>query len=252
MAQTALITGASSGIGEEFARALAGRGYELVLVARREERLRALADSLPTEARPLACDLAHEAGSLASRLREVGTEVDVLVNNAGFGTYGLFHEIPEGRDAEMVRLDCEAVVTLTRSFLPGMVERGRGGVIMIGSISGNQPLPYTATYSAAKAFVQFLGNALHEELRGTGVRMLTVNPGPVSTEWSEIAGFDPGERGVPRIPVEQVVAETLDAFDKGRRSVVPGRPVKAFVAATKPSPRAIQLRVTKRMYRPRA
>jgi short-subunit dehydrogenase len=252
VARNALITGASSGLGEEFARALAERGYDLVVVARREERLRALAESLPTEARVVPCDLAEDAASLPARVRELGVDVDLLVNNAGFGTYGLFHEVAEGRDAEMVRLNCEAVVTLTRAFLPGMVERRDGGVIMVGSISGNQPLPYTATYSASKAFVQYLGDALHEELRGSGVRVLTVNPGPVATGWQEVAGFDPGERGVPRVPVEQVVVETLEAFEKGRRSVVPGRPIKAFVAATKPGPRAVQLRVTKRMYRPRA
>jgi short-subunit dehydrogenase len=252
VAETALVTGASSGIGEEFARALSARGYDLVLVARREERLRALAGELPTEAQVLSCDLSREAASVPARLAELGAEVDLLVNNAGFGSYGLFHQIPEGREAEMVRVNCEAVVTLTRAFLPGMVERRRGGVIMVGSISGNQPLPYTATYSASKAFVQYLGDALHHELRGTGVRILTVNPGPVPTEWSSVSGIDSAERGVPQIPAAQVVAEALEAFDRGKRTVVPGRAVKAFVGLTKPSPRAVQLRVSERMYRPRS
>ena len=253
MAQTALITGASSGIGEQFARALAGRGHDLILVARREDRLRMLADELRTGVSVIACDLGSEASSIPAKVEELGHSVDLLVNNAGFGTYGRFHEIPEGRDAEMVRVNCEAVVILTRAFLPGMVQRARGGVIVVASTSGHQPLPYTTTYSATKAFAQFFTEALHQELRGTGVRALAVNPGPVPTEWQEIAGVSTRERGVPgEIPAEQVVAEALDAFDRDRRSVIPGRVIRTFMLATKPGPRSLQLRVAERLYRPPA
>jgi hypothetical protein len=253
VAQTALITGASSGIGEQFARALAGRGHDLILVARREDRLRMLADELRTGVSVIACDLGSEASSIPAKVEELGHSVDLLVNNAGFGTYGRFHEIPEGRDAEMVRVNCEAVVILTRAFLPGMVQRARGGVIVVASTSGHQPLPYTTTYSATKAFAQFFTEALHQELRGTGVRALAVNPGPVPTEWQEIAGVSTRERGVPgEIPAEQVVAEALDAFDRDRRSVIPGRVIRTFMLATKPGPRSLQLRVAERLYRPPA
>jgi hypothetical protein len=201
----------------------------------------------------IACDLGSEASSIPAKVEELGHSVDLLVNNAGFGTYGRFHEIPEGRDAEMVRVNCEAVVILTRAFLPGMVQRARGGVIVVASTSGHQPLPYTTTYSATKAFAQFFTEALHQELRGTGVRALAVNPGPVPTEWQEIAGVSTRERGVPgEIPAEQVVAEALDAFDRDRRSVIPGRVIRTFMLATKPGPRSLQLRVAERLYRPPA
>ena len=251
MAETALITGASSGIGEQFARSLADRGHDVILVARREERLRALAEELPTEAEVIACDLAGEASAVPAQVEALGRSVDLLINNAGFGTYGRFHEIPEGRNAEMVRVNCEAVVILTRAFLPGMVARGRGGVIVVASTAGHQPLPYMTTYSATKAFAQFFTEALHQELRGTGVRALAVNPGPVPTEWQRVAGVR-STKGVPgAIPAEQVVAEALDAFDHDRRSVVPGRVIRTFMWLTKLGLRDVQLRVTERVSRPR-
>src|SRR5215204_1976514 len=190
MPETALITGASSGIGEQFARQLADRGYDLVLVARRAERLQALAGDLPTKAEVVSCDLSTDAASLPARISELGLDIDLLVNNAGFGTHGRFWEIDEGRDAEMVRLNCEAVVVLTRAFLPGMIERGSGGVITVASTAGFQPLPYEATYSGSKAFALNFSDALHTELKGTGVRCLAVNPGPVQTEWQGVAGIE--------------------------------------------------------------
>ena len=177
MPGTALVTGASSGIGEQFARQLAARGHDLVLVARRADRLESLAAELPTEARVIACDLGSDAAALPARVAELGVEVDLLVNNAGFGTHDRFWEVPEGRDAEMVRVNCEAVVVLTRAFLPAMVERRAGGVIVVASTAGMQPLPYETVYAASKAFALNFTDALHAELRGTGVRCLAVNPG---------------------------------------------------------------------------
>jgi NAD(P)-dependent dehydrogenase (short-subunit alcohol dehydrogenase family) len=214
--ETALVTGASSGIGAEFARQLAQRGHDLVLVARRADRLEALAAELPTEARVLTCDLASDAASLATRVAELGVDVDLLVNNAGFGTSGPFIEHDPERDAEQVRLNCEAVVTLTHSFLPGMVERRRGGIINVASSAGMQPIPY-------------------------------------ETEWQQVAGYESGRVGVVpgRIPAEQVVREALAAYDRGRRSVIPGRAIRWFIRVTRPSPRAVQLRVTERLYRPK-
>jgi len=253
MPETALVTGASSGIGEQFARQLAGRGHDLVLVARRADRLERLAAELPTEAHVVACDLATDAASLAGRVQELGAEVDLLVNNAGFGTSGPFLEHDPERDAEQVRLNCEAVVTLSHAFLPGMVDRRRGGVINVASSAGFQPIPYESVYAATKAFVISFTDALHTELRGSGVRAMSVNPGPVPTEWQQVAGYREERTGVVpgEISAEQVVSESLEAWDRGRRSVIPGRTIRWFIRATAPSPRAIQLRITERMYRPK-
>jgi short-subunit dehydrogenase len=253
MPETALVTGASSGIGEQFARQLAARGHDLVLVARRADRLESLASELPTDAKVVACDLAADAASLGGRVQELGVQVDVLVNNAGFGTSGPFLEHDPARDAEQVRLNCEAVVTLCHAFLPGMLERRRGGIINVASSAGFQPIPYESVYAATKAFAISFTDALHTELRGTGVRAMAVNPGPVPTEWQQVAGYSEDRTGVVpgEISAEQVVRESLAAWDKGRRSIIPGRTIRWFIRATSPSPRAIQLRVTERMYRPK-
>ena len=253
MPETALVTGASSGIGEQFARQLAARGHNLVLVARRADRLEQLAAELPTDARVVACDLAADAASLGGRVAELGIEVDLLVNNAGFGTSGPFVEHDPARDAEQVRLNCEAVVTLCHAFVPGMVDRRRGGVINVASSAGMQPIPYESVYAASKAFVISFTDALHTELRDSGVRVMSVNPGPVPTEWQQVAGYESGRTGVVpgKISAEQVVRESLEAFDRGRRFVIPGRAIRWFIRATQPSPRALQLRITERMYRPK-
>jgi short-subunit dehydrogenase len=254
MPETALVTGASSGIGEQFARQLAARGHDLVLVARRADRLERLAEEVPTEARVVACDLANDAASLAGRVEELGLQVDLLVNNAGFGTSGRFVDNDPAREAEEVRLNCEAIVTLCHAFLPAMIDRGRGGIINVASSAGMQPIPYEAVYAATKAFALNFTDALHTELRGSGVRVMSVNPGPVPTEWQAVAGYSedrslsvPGE-----ISAEEVVRESLEAFDKGRRSIIPGRTIRWFIRATQPSPRALQLRITERMYRPKS
>jgi uncharacterized protein len=251
MAETALITGASSGIGEEFARQLAGRGYDLILVARRKDRLEQLAEQVPTSAHVVECDLASEAAKLPGEVERLGVDVDLLVNNAGFGLRGHFTDLPAEREAEMVRVNCEAVVILTHAFLPAMIERGSGGVITVASTAGNQPLPYETTYGASKAFAISFMEALSMELRGTGVRALVVNPGPVKTEWQAVAGYDENTRIMPgMIGAEQCVADSLRAYDRGKRSVIPGRLMPWVMRATV-APKPIKLRVTERIYRPR-
>lgn len=245
------MTGASSGIGEEFARQLADRGYELILVARRKDRLENLAAGLPTGAQVIECDLSADAATLPSK---VDREVDLLVNNAGFGARGRFWELDGARQAELVRVNCEAIVTLTHAFVPSMIERGRGGVITIASSAGMQPVPYEATYSASKAFALHFTDALHIELKGTGVKALSVNPGPVPTEWQAVAGLEGGETpdNIPgEIEAHQVVSEALTAFERGQRSLLPGRTFRWFMRATSIGPRALQLRITERMYRPK-
>jgi uncharacterized protein len=252
VSETALVTGASSGIGEQFARQLSARGHDVILVARRGERLEKLAAALPRAAHVITHDLAADAAGLKPKVDGLGLDVDLLVNNAGFGTYGRFVEIDSARDAEQVRLNCEAVVTLTHAFLPAMVERGRGGVIVVASTAGMQPLPYEAVYSASKAFALRFTEALWEELRGTGVHAMAVNPGPVPTEWQEVAGHEDALGKVPPpISAEQCVAESLEAYDRGSRSIIPGRGMRWFMRVTKPSTRGMQLRVTERMYRPK-
>jgi uncharacterized protein len=141
-------------------------------------------------------------------------------------------------------------VTLTRAFLPAMIERGSGGIIVVASTAGMQPLPYEAVYAASKAFALNFTDALHTEVRGTGVKVMSMNPGPVPTEWQAIADFEEGPERLPGvIEADQAVRETLRAYDRGTRSFVPGRTFRWFSRVSGLSPRAVSLRVTERMYR---
>jgi uncharacterized protein len=250
VSETALVTGASSGIGEQFARQLSARGDTVILVARRGDRLERIAEELPGTAHVIAHDLAAGAPALKPKVDELGVDVDLLINNAGFGTYGRFTDIDPARDAEQVRLNCEAVVTLSHAFLPAMIARGRGGVITVASTAGLQPLPYEAVYSASKAFALRFSEALSEELKGTGVRVMAVNPGPVPTEWQQVAGHDSAGIVPGVIGPEQVAAESLDAYERGKRSIIPGRKMRWFIRATRPGTRGLQLRIAERLYRP--
>ncbi len=249
--EVALVTGASSGIGAEFAKQLSAGGYEVIMVARRAERMQELASQLPGPAHVVACDLANDARSLPAKVAALELGVDLLVNNAGVGAKGRFAESDLARDAEEVRLNCEAPVVLTRAFLPAMIERRRGGVITVASTAGFQPIPYEATYSASKAFARTFSDALSAELRGSGVRVLCVNPGPVPTEFQDVAGY--GEWGPPvpgKIPPEQVVRESLRAFQRGSRTLMPGRVLRWYMRLNQPAPLSLKLRVVERMYRP--
>jgi short-subunit dehydrogenase len=252
MTNVALVTGASSGIGAEFAKQLSAGSYEVIMVARRSELMERLAEELPGPAHVIACDLANDAAALAGKVAELDRQVDVLVNNAGFGTHGRFAEIDPAREAEEVRLNCETLVTLTHAFLPGMIARGGGGVITVASTAGMQPLPYEATYSATKAFARTFSDALSAELRGTGVQVLCVNPGPVPTEWQEVAGYEPGY--LPPVPgkitAAQVARESLEAFERGRRTIIPGFVIRWYMRINSPAPLPLKLRVVERMYRP--
>lgn len=222
-----------------------------MLVARRKDRLEKLSDQLECTAHVVECDLANDAEKLHGKVSKLGVDIDLLVNNAGFGNHAGFLDVDEGSDAEMVRVNCEAVVILTRAFLPAMVERGKGGVITVASTAGFQPLPYEATYSASKAFAKTLMDALHVELKGTGVKAMSVNPGPVPTEWQAVAKIP--EDAIPpgSISAEQCVSESLQAYERGKRSVVPGFMIRNLMRLNGPAPEGVKLRVTERMYRPK-
>ena len=192
--KTALVTGASSGLGVDFATILAERGCNLVLVARREERLRKLAEDLAqrhgVQAHVIAMDLAPlgAASDLYNRVRALNLTVDVLINNAGFGVYGPFAAIPWEREREMLLLDIVALVHLTKLFVRDMLARNFGYVLQVSSIGAYQPSPTYATYSAAKSFVLSFGEALSYELRGTNVKMSVLSPGVTETEFLAVAG----------------------------------------------------------------
>jgi uncharacterized protein len=227
---TALVTGASSGIGAELARGLARRGHGVTLVARRAERLEELAGELRDEhhvrAEVVPADLADAAARerMAAEIESRGLTVEILVNNAGFGIYVPFAESSRERELQQVRLNVEAVVDLGARYVPGMVERGRGAVINVSSTAGLQPLPGNGTYSAAKSFALFHTEALHEELRGTGVTATAVCPGPVKTEFQETSEPAFGDR-MPKLvwrQPERVAEDSLRAVEKGKRMVIPG------------------------------
>lgn len=254
----ALVTGASSGIGESFAHALARRGHDLVLVARRGAVLEDLAARLRTEqgiaVEVCAADLATPDGTalVAERCADPDRPLDLLVNNAGVGTMGRFWELPAAGELGQVALNVVALVHLTHAALGPMVQRGRGGVINVSSISAYQPIPRHATYGATKAFVSSFTNAVHEELRGTGVRMMVLAPGYTRTNF-QADGFDP--QHLPEFVWQQpdeVVATALTAYDRGRAVCVTGILNVAAVAATKVLPAAASRKVagfvTRRAY----
>jgi uncharacterized protein len=221
----ALVTGASSGIGAGFARHLADRGVELVLVARRQDRLDELAATLPVPSEVLAADLTDPDGLAAveDRVRRADAPVDLLVNNAGFGAYGPFGELTADRQARMVELNVTALVRLTHAALGQLTARRTGGVINVGSTAGFQPDPYAAVYGATKAFVRSFTEALHEELRGTGVRAMLLAPGITTTEFQDVSGVHVGPAvEAAAMPVEPVVEAALRDFARGRAVSVPG------------------------------
>jgi uncharacterized protein len=251
---TALITGASSGIGEQFARQLAARRHHVTLVARRRDRLDALAAEFG-EAAVLPADLAdaEQRDALAARVQEGGRAVSILVNNAGFGIYEAFARSDRARELTQMRVLVEAVVDLTHRFLPAMVDRGRGAIITLSSTSGFQPAPYNAGYAAAKAYVLSLSESLHGELAGTGVTATAVCPGPVATEFQEAseAGFAERLPRVAWVSAERVVRDALAAAERGKRVIVPGGVVvKASFHPNRFVPTALTNPVIKRLMRP--
>lgn len=242
---TVVITGASSGIGVELARGLAGRGFPLMLVARRRERLDELADQLRQEhcvgVEVLPLDLAdtQARAQLADRLRN--DAIAGLCNSAGFGTSGRFWELPFARESEEVVLNALALMELTHAALPGMVKRGAGAVLNIASIAGFQPIPYMAVYSATKAFVLTFSEAVQEELHGTGVSVTALCPGPVPTEWAEIASAERFSIPLAQVSPHDVAEAAIAGMLSGKRTVVPGIVPKFVSTSGRFAPRSLLL-----------
>jgi short-subunit dehydrogenase len=256
MAQgTALVTGASAGIGEVFARGLARRNWDLVLVARRIDRLEAiasgLADSYGVTAKAIQADLSDPATpqTIADRLAEQDLRVDYLVNNAGFGLSGAFAAQDYARVEAMLRVNIDAVVKLTHLFLPRMIEHHRGHILNVASMGGFQPVPYFSVYAAAKAFVLHFTEGLAEELGGTGVTATCLCPGPTSTEFNEVAGVDSDLGRFLYQSPEAVVDAALAAVDRRETTVIPGAFNALHFAGVRLSPRTLTRKVVGFVYR---
>jgi short-subunit dehydrogenase len=252
---TALVTGASSGIGAQFARQLARRGHHVTLVARRRGRLELLADELAPNALVVAADLSEpgQRDGVAEAIEAAGLAVDVLVNCAGFGIYKPFAESERTHELEEIRLLVEAVVDFSSRYTPGMAERRSGCVINMSSVAAFQPLPYNATYAAGKAFVLRLSEALHAELRDRGVSVTAVCPGPVPTEYQKVSNAEFADRfpAITWASAERAVADALAAAEAGKRTVIPGGPaVRAAFAPNRFIPTPVALALFARMMAP--
>jgi uncharacterized protein len=253
---TALVTGASSGIGTEIARQLAERGYGVTLVARRRERLEELAAELKQEhgirADTAVCDLSSAAarGRMITTLKRRNRNVEILVNNAGFGSGGLFHELDPESELGMVRTNVEAVVHLCTEFVPRMVERGRGAVLNVASVAAFQPVPRQVTYAATKAFVLSFTDGLTADLHGTGVTATSLCPGPVPTEFGEVASIDENLMNIPGVSVspEDTARAAIEGMEGGKRVVVPGPATRATAIMGRFAPRWITLETMRRFY----
>jgi len=254
---TALITGASSGLGEVFAHQLARASYDLVLTARREGRLASVA----AKARELGAkrteiilaDLSRREApeAIVRELTARGLQIDYLVNNAGFGTSGRFNQLPLERELEEIDLNVTALVALTRLLLPGMVDRRSGIIINVASTAAFQAVPYMSTYAATKAFVLSFSEGLAGELAGSGVKILALCPGPVKTEFQTVAKNEKG--GIPEfayLDAETVVAQGIAAAASGRMVHIAG--VMNFLTAEmiRLMPRALVNQIARRIYRP--
>src|SRR5438552_6676459 len=246
----ALITGASAGIGREFARRLGNRARTLVLVARREQRLNEIRDELRNRNAQLnvhvhvvdLCDKT-QIDELVRWLEQNKINVDLLINNAGLGDYGSFATSTPERNDEMLQVNIVALTTLTRALLPQMVSRKRGAILNVSSSAGFLPIPGMNVYAATKAYVNSFSEALRAELRSTGVTVTTLCPGPVHTEFGDVAKRPRGEpeRGPEfvYVSVEQVVRDALDAIETDKPIVIPGLAMKLGMFLVRITPMSI-------------
>jgi short-subunit dehydrogenase len=245
MAGVALITGASAGLGAEFARQLSGKGHRLVLAARRKDRLDALVSELGN-ARAVEIDLSEPeaTAALMRDLEKTGEQVDILVNNAGFGLRGPFAELDAARQREMIDLNCGALTELCRAVAPAMVERRSGAILNVASTAAFQPGPWMGVYFATKAFVLSFTEALHEELKPYGVKVSALCPGPTRTEFGAVAGIQSlGQFDRLSMEAGPVVRAGLDGLDKNRAVVIPGTTNRIGAWSTRFAPRSFVRRV---------
>ncbi|WP_108658412.1 SDR family NAD(P)-dependent oxidoreductase [Acuticoccus kandeliae] len=246
-----LVTGASAGIGESFARTIAADGCDLLLVARRVDRLEALKASLGVETHVMALDLteAGAADALVAETERLGRPVDVLVNNAGFGKAGLFAGSDRAAQLGMIDLNVRALVDLSHRFLPQMISRGTGGILNIASTAAFQPGPGVAVYYASKAFVLSFSEALSEETRGTGVTVSALCPGPTRSEFGEISGMATHQvfRPAFMMTADKVAEIGWKGFRAGKRVIVAGGLNRMSAAGGKMLPHRLLLPIVKRL-----
>ena len=253
----AVVTGASSGFGVIFAEQLAKRGLSLLLAGRDEHRLAAVAQRVrvirpDTKVELIVGDLGTTSGVDALVAHIEGWPVDVLVNNAGFGTYGPFAELDAGREQNMVAVNVDALVRLTHAVLPGMLARGRGGILNVASTIAFQPAPYQASYGASKAFVLSFSQALWAETRGSGATVTALCPGPTRTGFVDALGSDVSHTATYRrlAAPEPVVLAGLRALDRGRPVAIPGLRNRVMASAVRLAPGWVSTLVSGRMLRP--
>ena len=251
----ALVTGASAGIGWAFATELATGGTNLVLAARRRERLEQLATQLRNNCRVrvevVVADLAQPAAceQIFTCTQNKGIAVELLIDNAGFGAHGEFHQIPLARQLEMVQVNVAAIVHLTHLYLPQMIQRRRGDILIVSSVAGFQAVPYSATYAATKAFDLLFAEALAEEVRRYGVRVCALCPGSTTSEFHEVAG-QPRRTGQRSEPAEKVARVGLQALTRGKSYIISGAGNYLRTHSERLVPRRFVTRVAALMQRP--
>lgn len=253
---TALITGASGGIGAEFARTLASRGADVILVARSEGKLAALADDLRTRhgirAEVITADLSipGAADGLVADVEVRGLDVDILINNAGFGTHGDLVDADPSRIREEVSLNVGALTDLTTVYLKRLAQKRSGAIINVASTGGFQPVPHMAVYAATKAYVLSLSEALWWEGKQNGVKVLALCPGATDTEFFDVAGSDDAAVGSRRT-TQQVVDTALAALEAGKPSVIDGAQNRISAIASRFAPRRVVIAIAERAVRPK-
>ena len=251
----AVVTGAGTGIGRGFALELGRRGYGVVVVGRRRDRLEQVADEVAAKGREtlvVQADLRGRDGvdDVVKRLHSRGGHPQVLVNCAGFGVWGEFASADLDTQLDQLRVHCEATVALTHALAPAMIARRSGAIVNVASSAGLQPVPYLAAYSATKAFVIALTTALDGELRQHGVSVTAVSPGPVETEFGSVSGLAADREPAPIVSVEDVVRASLTAAARRRTSVVPGRSMRLALVGAAALPRRVRMAYLARTYRP--
>ena len=245
MRAVTLVTGASAGLGAEFARQCAKRGDDLALVARRRDRLEDLAGQIQGRAQIFTADLAapDAAASLINAIEAEGLVVETLINNAGFGLGGRFADLPLERQREMIDLNVRTLTELCRLVLPGMIERGRGGILNVASTAAFQPGPNMAVYYATKAYVLSFTEALHHELKRNRIKVSALCPGPTATEFFDVAGVADSILARMSADARGVVSAGLRGLDRNKAVIVPGLSNKIGAQGSRFLPRAAMRRI---------